>query len=249
MGILNKLTEINSSNSENKINGVAIALVTNITDEQGLGRVKVTYPWFSDVNESHWARVATFMAGPGRGAFFVPEVNDEVLVAFEHGDINAPYIIGTLWNGQDTPPVDNSDGSNHTKQIKSRCGHTLTFDDTPENECFQIQTNVGHVLKLDDKNGSGKVSLKTSSGHALELNDEGNEVSLKDSNGNKISIDASSGDISVHSSGNVHVQASGQVDVQGSMINLGDGMNFCNDLPACLFTGSPHAIQNTKVKC
>ncbi len=249
MSILKHLTDINSAKSDDKIYGVVIAIVTNVKDEESLGRVKVTYPWLSDNNESYWARIATFMAGPGRGAFFVPEVDDEVLVAFEHGDINAPYIIGTLWNGKDKPPVDNSQGKNHIRQIKSRSGHTLTFNDEPKKEQFEIKTKIGHTINLDDTNGKGKVLVKTKGGHTLEMNDDAKKISVKDSSGNCITIDANSGNIEVKASGNVNVNASGQVEVKGSMINLGDAGNFCNDLPACLFTGSPHAVQNKKVKC
>ncbi len=84
--------------------GVAAGIVTNNQDPDGLGRVRIRFPWLSDDNETDWARIATMMAGSGRGSFFLPEVGDEVLVAFEHGDINHPFVIGMLWNGVDTPP-------------------------------------------------------------------------------------------------------------------------------------------------
>ena len=87
------------------IDGPIIGIVTNINDPDKLGRVKVKFPTLGASEESHWARIATPLTGAERGAHFLPEVNDEVLVAFVHGDINHPYIIGGLWNGMDKPPV------------------------------------------------------------------------------------------------------------------------------------------------
>ncbi|MFI5385008.1 MAG: VgrG-related protein, partial [Fimbriimonadales bacterium] len=91
----------------NKTDYIAIGIVTDNVDPDGLGRIKVKYPWLMD-DTSFWARMASPMAGPGRGIYFLPEVNDEVLVAFEHGDIHHPYMIGALWNGVDTPIEPNS---------------------------------------------------------------------------------------------------------------------------------------------
>jgi len=81
-----------------------------------MGRVKVKFPWLSDEHESWWARIATPMAGGGRGAYFLPEVNDEVLCAFEHGDVRFPYVVGALWNGKDAPPTTNDDGKNNFRE-------------------------------------------------------------------------------------------------------------------------------------
>lgn len=100
--------------------GVTIAVVTNIKDPDGVGRIKVKFPWLSGEDESAWARVLTPMAGEDRGFYFLPEVDDEVLVAFEHGDIAFPYILGSLWNGKDKPPLKNDDGKNNKRMIKSR---------------------------------------------------------------------------------------------------------------------------------
>ena len=87
-----------------QINGVVIGLVTNVQDPDKNGRVKVHFPWLDDQHETDWVRIATMMGGNGRGSFFMPEVNDEVLVAFDHGDVRFPYVVGFMWNGQDQPP-------------------------------------------------------------------------------------------------------------------------------------------------
>jgi len=92
------------------LSGVMVAIVTNNKDPDGMGRVKLKLPWLSDDYESDWARIATLMAGPERGVYFLPEVDDEVLIAFEHGDIRRPMVLGCLWNGVDAPPITNDDG-------------------------------------------------------------------------------------------------------------------------------------------
>lgn len=118
--------------------GVVIGIVTNNKDEEQLGRVKVKFPWLSDGDEGYWARIATPMAGKGRGIYFLPEVNDEVLVVFEHGDVRFPYIIGSLWNGQDAPPANNDDGKNDIRMIRSRSGHTIRLNDKNGEESIEI---------------------------------------------------------------------------------------------------------------
>jgi uncharacterized protein involved in type VI secretion and phage assembly len=105
-----------------QVRGVAVGIVTNNKDPDGLGRVKVHFPWRENPDDSYWARISVLMAGKQRGSFFLPEVGDEVLVAFEREDIRHPYIIGALWNGIDTPPETNSDGKNNIRKIRSAAG-------------------------------------------------------------------------------------------------------------------------------
>ena len=121
-----------------RITGVVIGVVTNNKDEEGLGRVKVRFPWLSEADESHWARIATPMAGKGYGMYYLPEVDDEVLVAFEHGDLRFPYVLGALWNGQETPPATNDDGKNNVRLIKSRSGHLIRLNDEDGKETIEI---------------------------------------------------------------------------------------------------------------
>ena len=89
------------------IKGVAIAIVTQNNDEEKMCRVKVRFPWHDQPSESYWARLSTPMAGNDRGLVLIPEVGDEVLVAFEREDLRFPYVLGGLWNGQDKPPIAN----------------------------------------------------------------------------------------------------------------------------------------------
>jgi uncharacterized protein involved in type VI secretion and phage assembly len=109
--------------------GVATALVTSNKDPDGLCRVKVRYPWQEGSRATYWARLAMPMAGTARGVVLIPEVGDEVVVAFERGDLRSPYVLGSLWNGKTKPPLANSNGKNDKRVIKSRKGHQLLFDD------------------------------------------------------------------------------------------------------------------------
>jgi uncharacterized protein involved in type VI secretion and phage assembly len=132
------------------LKGVAIAVVTQNRDPDGLGRVKLKFSWESEPRESDCARCAVPMAGKDRGTYFLPEVGDEVLVAFEREDMRFPYVLGALWNGQDAPPDNNSDGKNDRRVIKSRKGHTLTFDDG-EQVGVELRLQDGKHLKIDDQ--------------------------------------------------------------------------------------------------
>lgn len=133
-----------------KVYGAVIGVVTSVDDPDTLGRVKVSYPWLQDDVESPWARVVGFMAGKNRGAVFRPEVDDEVLLVFEHGDMRRPYIIGALWNGKDAIPDERGeDKKNDIRLIKSRSGHTIIFDDSDGNELITINDKHGNTIELN----------------------------------------------------------------------------------------------------
>ena len=117
-----------------------------------MARIKVKFPWLpkdptgKDI-ESNWARIATPMAGPERGILFVPEINDEVLIAFEQGDVNRPYMVGALWNGKDKPPESGSEyqkgGKIIHRVIKTRAGHLFILDDSDDKPSIQIIDKTG----------------------------------------------------------------------------------------------------------
>jgi phage baseplate assembly protein gpV len=115
----------------NRPRGAVIGLVTDNNDPEGQGRLKVRFPWVGDDVTSHWCRIAQPYAGSGRGSFWLPEVGDEVAVVFDRGDMDHPYVLGGLWNGQDAvPPPGNADGQNDYKIWRTRQGHQLEFKDT-----------------------------------------------------------------------------------------------------------------------
>jgi uncharacterized protein involved in type VI secretion and phage assembly len=163
---LSELFGNDSGQINDKIAGVIPAIVTSLDDPEKLCRVKVKFPVRDCEEEGYWARVATLMAGKERGSFFLPDVEDEVLVAFEEGEISKPYIIGCLWNKEDKPPVTDGDEKNNIKKIMSRSGHEIIFGDDSENkkEMLEIRTKAGHVILLDDSSGSEKVEIKDKSG-------------------------------------------------------------------------------------
>lgn len=161
------LDNILDQQNDNRIAGVVVGIVTNNQDPDGNGRVKVNFPWRGEEGESYWARVASLMAGNERGIVFYPEVDDEVLVTFEQGDINHPYIIGALWNGTDRPPETNSDGNNNIRKIKSRSGHEIIFNDDSQGgqEKIEIHTNSGHQIVLDDSTGQENIEIVDKTGN------------------------------------------------------------------------------------
>lgn len=147
--------------------GVMIGIVTNNKDPEGLGRIKVKYPSLDDIDESPWIRIAAPMAGEQRGFYCLPEINDEVLVAFEQGDIHRPYMLGVLWNGPDKPPRPNnsivgSDGKVNKRIIRSRSGHEIILDDTDGQEKITIVAKGDLIIEA-----TGKIIIK---GASIDLN-------------------------------------------------------------------------------
>src|ERR1043166_1065056 len=110
-----------------KIRGVQLAIVVDNKDGEGNPgyRVKVKFPWLSEQDTTFWARIAVPMAGADRGSYVLPESDDQVLVVFEHGDIDRPIVVGALWSKKQEPVENNQSGDNNTKLIKSRCGHRI----------------------------------------------------------------------------------------------------------------------------
>jgi uncharacterized protein involved in type VI secretion and phage assembly len=182
-----------------RINGAAIGVVTNNKDPEGLGRVKIQFPWLAEDSEGDWVRIVSFMAGKNRGGVFFPEVGDEVLVIFEQGDIDYPYVIGSLWNDKDTPPETNQDGKNNIRKITSRSGHEIVFndDDEQKKEKLEIHTKAGHKIILDDSAGQEKIEITDKTGS------------------NKIAIDSVQNSINVESAMQLKIKAN-IVEIEGT---------------------------------
>jgi phage baseplate assembly protein V len=197
----------------NRFYGLTVGIVTNNQDPDGLGRVKVKFPWLSDQDESHWARVATLMAGNERGLYFLPEVDDEVLVAFEHGVVEFPYVLGALWNGQDVPPESNDDGENNRRTIKSRSGHVIRLDDTDGEEKIEIIDGSGNNSIVIDT-AENTVTITADADITIQSNS--GKLSLS---GNGVEI-TSQAEIKIEASADADLKASGQVNIQGSMVNI-----------------------------
>src|SRR3954451_3851360 len=124
----------------NHFKGVVPGLVKSLKDPDGLGRLQVHLPRLAGGNRTFWASVAAPMAGKKRGFFFQPELEDEVLGAFEEGDPQHPYIIGFLWNGADTPPDGTSSNESGVRRLRTVSGHVFEFDDRSGNEAVRLRT-------------------------------------------------------------------------------------------------------------
>jgi len=143
--------QIHTASAEaSKVYETLIGVVTDNKDPSKLGRVKVKLPILSEQETTHWIPIVMPGAGKNRGWFFIPEPEDEVLVLFEHGDLNRGMIIGSLWNGKDAPPADNKNGKNEQRMIKSRQGSKVTFDDSDNPN-----------IVIEDGTGKGKITLDT----------------------------------------------------------------------------------------
>jgi uncharacterized protein involved in type VI secretion and phage assembly len=181
--------------------GVYPAVVIDVCDPDGMGRVKIKLPWAADGGDGLyevWARVATLMAGSKRGSFFIPDVDDEVLTAFEDGDPRRPYVLGGLWNGSDAPPetMDGA-GKNFKKVIKSRNGVKITLDDTDGKETLIVETPGGQKVTLKD--GPGSVEITDSSGNSLKMEPSGVTITAAAKlTINAPKIDASAGMVTVN---------------------------------------------------
>jgi uncharacterized protein involved in type VI secretion and phage assembly len=196
-----------------RISGVVVGVVTNNQDPEGLGRVKVTFPWLSDNEESFWARVAAPMAGNDRGLYFLPEVQDEVLVAFEHGDPGFPYVLGALWNGKDKPPANNGDGKNDIRTIKSRSGHVIRLDDSSDAGKVEIIDSSGkNKIIIDTANNKIEITSSTD----ITLSATGGTIKL---NAQKIEIN-SSADTKIVAGAGMDLKASGVMNIKGAMVNI-----------------------------
>lgn len=193
--------------------GVVVGIVTNNKDPDDLHRVKVRFPWLSNDVESHWARVAAPMAGKNRGAYFLPEVDDEVLVAFEHGQVDHPYVVGSLWNGKDNAPESNADGENNHRTLRSRSGHVLRFNDKSGNETIEIIDKTGNnKVVIDSANNSitieakSDITIKSATG---KLTMQANGIEMKSQMG-----------VTVEAAQNMDLKANAIVTVKGAMIRI-----------------------------
>src|SRR5882672_575961 len=193
------------------VKGVAVALVTQNKDDEGLCRVKVRYPWYEKPRESYWARMASPMGGDDRGLVFIPEVGDEVLVAFEREDVRFPHVLGVLRNGKEKSPYANDDGKNDKRVVKSRKKHYLVFDDGSRG-VVELAHEKGRKITLDD--------------NGFTVQDEKGNVVKVDSNSGAMTIEAKgqlnikAASISIQATGTLELKSSATLTVQGSLVNI-----------------------------
>jgi uncharacterized protein involved in type VI secretion and phage assembly len=189
--------------------GVYPALVRGNQDPDNLGRVLISLPiWITGGEKTElWARVAVLMAGKDRGTWFLPDVNDEVLVAFEGGDPRSPYVVGCLWNGADQPP-ESADSQNTIKSIVSRSGIRIELDDSQD----------------------GTLRLQTAAGRSIILSDDDGKIEISDDLGNTVIIEST--EMTVSTSGKVKIQA-GQIEIDAGLVDLNAAMVKASGVVQC----------------
>jgi uncharacterized protein involved in type VI secretion and phage assembly len=181
-----------------KADPIAIGVVKDLEDPKKLGRVRVALPHLGN-KQSPWARLATLMAGPGCGSLYRPSEGDEVLVAFLHGDPSQPYIVGALWNEDDTPPENGGTKENHVRTITSRSGQVFRFVDKPGSE----------RIELHDKQNKLRCLIDVANGLVAVEADQGN-----------IRVKAGTGNVDVEAGGSVTVKAKGSMTLEAASITI-----------------------------
>jgi phage protein D len=209
--------------------GVVVATVTDTNDPERQGRVKVSFPWLSDDYVSDWARTVQPGAGKDRGWMVLPEVGDEVLVAFEQGELRRPYVLGGLYNGQDTPNaggiplVDGSSGAVNRRSMISRKGHRIDLQDEDGKTEGITLTSTGDKVQLVLDHTGTKVTVH-SDGTVLIEGKQGVVVdagsSTLDLKGTDIKLTAKSGVTIDGGTGAVKVTTNGQLSLSGLQATL-----------------------------
>jgi phage baseplate assembly protein V len=183
--------------------GVVQAIVADIADPEKEGRVKVTFPWFDENIVSEWCRVSQMYAGSGYGTFWTPELMDEVLVAFIHGDMRHPIIVGGLYNGVDKPPTHRAEDKDE-KVLRTKAGHEIRFIDTKGEERITIvDKSEKHRIEINTKDSS--ITIQSEGGKITLAADE---IIIKADS--SLKIDAST----------IEGTATGEMTLKGSTINL-----------------------------
>ncbi|MEW9700881.1 phage baseplate assembly protein V [Paenibacillus sp. SI8] len=191
-----------------KVGGVMVAMVTNNNDPDKLGRVKLKLPLQETETETDWVRIATLMGGKDMGSLFLPEVGDEVLVAFHLGELRQPFVIGMLWNPKNKPPAPTD--KNDLRKIKSRSGHELTFNDKSGEESITIKTKKGQIIELVDKDDS--IEIADQSGN--------NQILIKGGSANEITVKSSATKITLNAKGDVSIESAKEIKIKSTQVNI-----------------------------
>jgi uncharacterized protein involved in type VI secretion and phage assembly len=201
--------------NELRFYGVAIAEVVTNGDSTGLGRVQLRLPWLPGYQP--WARVAVLSAGPNRGTFFIPQTGDEVLVAFNHGDVREPFVVGSLWNGRDQTPRSGPLDPETKRVIRTPAGHEIEFDDTRQSitavsctgQKFQIDADK---IELSAGSGAAKLTLTT----AGEVTIEGTTVRFRALGNMEVKGTA----LDLNGDGNATLKGGGLCTIQGGLVKI-----------------------------
>jgi uncharacterized protein involved in type VI secretion and phage assembly len=202
--------------------GVAQGLVRSLEDPLNEGRVQVEFPWLPNEADWPWAPVAVPLSGGSRGMQFMPEAGDEVLVAFEQGDCDHPFVVGFLWNGGAPPP---ETGTTTNRVILTPGGHTLRFEDggstaegsssdaNNDEKKMVLRTNGGHEVHLNDDSADRNISITSIGGHEIKLDDSGSKISVVSNGGLSMTLDDTASSIKLEGGGRSLTLASGKVTI------------------------------------
>jgi hypothetical protein len=210
-----------ASTGDSLMLGVEIAIVTNVKDPDKQGRVKICFPRLPGKPESDWARVVQPAAGDGRGFYWLPEVQDEVIVAFERGQANRPYVLGSVWNGKDKPMGDAYLDENTNRMIQTKSGHQILFQDKAGEEKIIIADKSGKrtltwdvkAKKLLIEAGAGDIEIHAEKKIVLECED----LEIKTSKTGKLDI-GTTFDLIVKDTGTI--TAGPQLNVKASKVAI-----------------------------
>jgi uncharacterized protein involved in type VI secretion and phage assembly len=222
-----------------RIPGLVCGIVTNNNDPKSRGRVKVALPWLSPAYESDWARVAQFGAGKNSGAFFTPEVGDEVLIGFEFGDPRRPYVLGGLMNantkftlGGDAVKSEGMSASVVRRGFVSAAGNRLLFEDEmpppmapqiPKKSAFAFQNKDASMgIAVDELGGSIKITCEpTKATGAVEITcGPSGSITIKAGAGGSITIDGGQ-NLELKAQQSIKITATQSVEVSAQQIKLG----------------------------
>jgi uncharacterized protein involved in type VI secretion and phage assembly len=206
---------------DRRLYGVCTGLVEDNDDPENEGRVKVRFPWLDDATVSEWCRVIQPYAGNGFGAVFVPEKLCEVLVAFVHGDMNEPIVIGGLYNGKDKPPTHHDGTDVDVKMIKTQAGHVVRLDDSAQARAIELATAGGHKVVLDDQNK--KIEIVSTGGHRVVLDDQGKKLTITSSGGHALVLDDQGDKVELSAAGGagkLTIEATGKVTLQATTVTV-----------------------------
>ena len=215
LGELLQVVTGGATDAERRVYGVALAQVVSNTDLSGLGRVQLRLPWLP--GHTPWARIATLFAGQGCGSYFIPQEGDEVLVAFNQGNVMDPYVLGSLWNGRDKPPFTNALDPQQKRALHTPAGHEVLLDE--QQQSISIKTSTGQKITLAPDRielaagDNAKITLLTSGTIKLEANVA---IEIKAAN-----ITASAtGKIELKGSANATLDGGALCVVKGALVNI-----------------------------
>ena len=187
-------------------NGIVIGTVIDLDDPENLGRVRARLGQYED-KMTYWAHLVAPMAGKGRGLFLRPEVGDQVLIAFQNGDPRSAFVLGALWNKEDTLPPDlGAAKNNDVRELVSRSGHVLRFDDK----------SGGEKVEVIGKGGQHKIVIDVS-GKKIQITCDSGDIELKSPSGT-ILLDAKT--VNIKSSADTSVEASGPLKLKGVTVDI-----------------------------